>query len=388
MPFWTTHALDRERGGLYSFLAPDGTVLDQNKSIVSNTRALYTFSALVRHIEDRPEWRRAADSIYRFLLDNGRDEQGFWVYLVDRYGRTLIGENSLVVEAFAIDGLAEYFRISGGDEATAIARRSCHNARARLARPGTYKTAPYPVPPGMRPHREAMQFSLAFCELGDAVGDRDILEAGRRLGRDVLDYFYDPERQVLHEYIGLDNRPNRETPAGRCMVPGHAIETLWFQMHNFGRIDPDDPERARRAAEMVRPALEIGWDPEYGGILLGLDIEGKQPAFWKFGTMKRWWPVTEALPACLMAWEILRESWCLDWYRRIHEWAFARFPDSVNGDWHQNLTREGKPIRDAADLKDLEPAAREWIELDLKVKDPFHLPRGLIMAINTLDRLT
>lgn len=388
MPFWTNNALDRELGGLYSFLAPDGTVLDSNKSIVSNTRALYTFSALVRHIDDRPEWRRAADSIYRFLLENGRDEQGFWVYLVDRDGRTVIGENSLVVEAFAIAGLVEYHRISGEEEATVIARTSYNNARARMARPGTYKTAPYPVPPGMRPHREVMQFSLAFCELGDAVRDREILEAGRRLGRDVLDHFYDPEREVLYEYIGLDDRPDRETPAGRCMVPGHAIETLWFQMHNFGRIHPRDEVSARRAAEMLRPALEIGWDPEYGGILLGLDIEGKQPEFWKFGTMKRWWPVTEALPACLMAWEILREPWCLDWYRRIHQWAFERFPDSVHGDWHQNLTREGKPIRDAGDLEGLEPAAREWIELDLKVKDPFHLPRGLITAINTLDRLT
>lgn len=29
-----------------------------------------------------------------------------------------------------------------------------------------------------------------------------------------------------------------------------------------------------------------------------------------------------------------------------------------------------------------------WVKYDLLAKDPFHLPRGLILAIKTLERLT
>jgi len=169
-------------------------------------------------------------------------------------------------------------------------------------------------------------------------------------------------------------------------VPGHAIESLWFQMHVFSQLAPDEA-RAKQAARALLPCLEAGWDPEFGGILLGIDVDGREPPYWKLADMKRWWPHTEAMPACLLAYELLGEDWCLEWFERVHDWAFAHFPDKENGDWCQNLSREGHPIRRPEDLIHLRPDIRKWIDVDLKVKDPFHLPRGLIVCINTLDRL-
>jgi N-acylglucosamine 2-epimerase len=386
MPFWTRFGIDPENGGLFTYLAPDGTLLDRRKSMTSNTRALFTFAALVNRIEDRNEWRNAANSLYRFLVDHGRDENGWWIFQTDEKGNVQIGENSIIVDAFAIGGLVEYYHISHDPEPLRIAKETYRKVQERLAHPGTYKTSPYPTPPGMRPQREAMQFSLMFAELGHAIGDAEILESGLRYGRDVLDLFYRPDNGILLEYLGLDNRP-MDTPAGRCMVPGHAIETLWFQMHIFRNYAPNEVYRAEQAARALKPCLEKGWDPEFGGILLGIDVEGRKPVYWKLADLKRWWPVTEAMPACLLAYEILGEPWCLEWYWRIHEWAFARFPDRANGDWIQNLIREGRPILSPDDLTDVEPEARAWIECDMKVKDPFHLPRGLIVSINTLDRI-
>lgn len=379
MPFWLHYSVDWRYGGMFTCLADDGTILRRDKYIWSNARALWTWSALVNRIAGRcPDlipprtvdtWREAAHDQYRFLKRCGRDDRGYWVMAVDETGTTVVeGANSIVVDAFAIYGLVEYFRMSGRAEALDLARDTALRCLARLVHPGTYGTAPYPTPPGMKAHREAMQFSLMFCELGHELGDEAILEAGLNYGRDVLDHFWQPERGVLLEYIGLDNRV-WDTPPGRTMVPGHAIESLWFQIHNFSRVG--DTARARQAARAMRPCFEKGWDPVYGGLFLAIDVAGRQPVYWRHADKKLWWPFTEALPGALLAYEQLGEDWCLEWLQKCHQWAFAHFPNREQGEWTQKLDRQGNKISDV---------------VALPVKDPYHLPRGLIIAIETLQR--
>lgn len=379
-PFWIHHSVDWQRGGMYTCIADDGTILRRDKYIWSNARALWAFSALVNRIADQyPEyvdaetketWRRAAHNQYRFLKRSGRDEKGYWVLAVNETGDEVVeGADSIVVDAFAIYGLVEYFRMMGDDEALDMARDTALKCLARLVHPGTYGTAPYPTLAGMKPQREAMQFSLMFAELGHELGDEAILEAGLNYGRDVLDNFWCPDREVLLEYIGCDNS-TWDTPAGRTMVPGHAIESLWFQIHNFTRIG--DGERAGQAARAMRPCFEKGWDPVYGGLFLGIDVEGKEPVYWKNAEKKIWWPFTEAIPGALLAYEQLGEDWCLEWYWKCHDWAFDHFPDKEHGEWTQKLDRQGNKIDDL---------------IAMPVKDPYHLPRGLIVAIETLERL-
>jgi N-acylglucosamine 2-epimerase len=381
MPFWIRHSIDWQNGGMWTCLADDGSILNRDKYIWSNARGLWTFSALVNRVADtypdqvgakvKDIWQRAADNQYSFLKHCGRDEKGYWVFVVDEAGeQVVVGEDSIVVDAFAIYGLVEYFRMTGDDEALDIAHQTANTCLERLARPGTYKTAPYPTPPGMRPQREAMQFSLMFCELGHELGDETLLDAGLQYGQDVLDHFYRTDRQVLLEYLGLDNSV-WDTPAGRAMVPGHAIESLWFQIHNFTRIG--DTDRARQAAGAMHACFEKGWDPEYGGLFLGIDVQGIEPPYWKNAEKKIWWPFTEAICGALLAYEQLGEDWCLEWYWNCHDWAFAHFPDKKHGEWTQKLDRRGNKIEDL---------------IALPVKDPYHLPRGLIVAIETLERLT
>ncbi len=145
---------------------------------------------------------------------------------------------------------------------------------------------------------------------------------------------------------------------------------MWFMMHIFRRLG--DRERILQAAETIRWHLELGWDREYGGILLGLDAEGGEP-WWGFADTKLWWPHTEALYALLLAYEQTGEAWCLEWYERVHDYAFSHFPNAAYGEWTQKLDRYGQPITQV---------------VALPVKDPFHLPRALIYCIDVLERLT
>jgi len=368
MPFWSRHAIDRVHGGLFTCIADDGRVLSRDKYLWSQARALWTFSALSRRIEARDEWREIAAGLFCFLRRHGRDGRGHWIFRTDGAGNLIEGEKSIVTDAFAIMGLTEYFLLTGEAEAIEIALATYETVCARLARPGSYPTAPYPTPPGFQAHREYMQFSLAFTELGRAAENEAVRQHGLDLGRAVLTRFWKPELPALLEYVGAAGQ-FVDGPEGRTMVPGHGLESSYFQILNFRGAGED--ALLRQACAAIRCCCERGWDPVYGGLFLGIDIAGKEPVYWKNAQMKLWWPHAEALPACLLAWEVCRERWCAEWFEKIHDWSLRHFPVREFGEWTQRLDREGRPVETL---------------VALPVKDPFHLPRSLIVAIETLER--
>jgi N-acylglucosamine 2-epimerase len=395
LPFWRNHGIDWKNGGVQTFLRDDGSLFDSDKSVLSNLRALWTFSALARRPGADRFWSAAAENTYRFLKQYGQAENGMWSFLLAEDGRRLIEPRSIITSAFAIYGLVEYYLLSREDRAIRLALETYEVCRDRLQNPGSYSTILYPTPGNMRAHRESMQFSLMLYELASATGDTEILREAMRHSDLVLDLFYREELGTILEYVGPDG-PDLSTPEGRTVVPGHAIESLWFQIHLRSSAEVADPTGARRAAAALRRPLELGWDAEYGGIFLGMDVEGKTPVYWKLPETKRWWSHCEALCATLLAYEQLKEDWCLDWYWRVHNWSFERFPDQQHGEWFQNLDRAGKPYTldgkpssdlDIPKLANLTGAGEIWLKYDFRVKDPFHLPRALLVAIDTLRRL-
>ena len=369
IPFWMCHAIDWEYGGIFTGIADDGTILSTDKFIWSNARALYTFSSLYNYIEPEQKWLDIARNIFAFCADHGRTEQRIWGYLTNRKGVMLEGEKAIQVDAFAIMGMAEYAQATGDERAKAIAVETYESTHSRLACPGSYGTFPYPIPEGAKAHRDHFQFALAYFMLGKLLGREDILSEAYRHAEYIMDYFRRPERGVLVEYVSVENT-FMDTPAGRTMNPGHAIESMWFLIHLYRHSG--NRERIRQAIETIRLALEKGWDPEYGGLFLAIDIEGKTPVYWKHANKKLWWVFCEALYALLLAYEESGQTWCMDWYWKIHDWAFTHFPVPVYGEWTQKLNRDGSRFDGI---------------VALPVKDPFHLPRALVMCIDVLRRI-
>ncbi len=368
IPFWLKHAIDRQNGGILTCISDEGQVLSTDKYMWSQLRAIWTFSALYNRIEARPEWLNTARHIFEFVKKHGRDEAGQWVFAVDKNGHTLQGATSIYADGFAIYGLTELARATGDQKAIAQALETYHNVQRRLAKPGSYQTAPYPLPEGVKAHGISMIFSHAFNELGQFLGDEQIIEASLHHAAEVMDVYRRPERQMLFEFVSLDNAL-LNTPRGRAIVPGHAIESMWFMIHIYRQLG--DEARIRQAVEAIKWHIELGWDEEYGGILLALDAEGGRP-WWNFADSKIWWPHTEALYALLLAYELSGETWALDWFERVHNYAFTHYPVLQHGEWTQKLDRRGNKITET---------------VALPVKDPFHLPRSLIYCLDVLQRL-
>jgi len=368
-PFWLEYAIDRQNGGILTCISDEGQVLSQDKYMWSQLRAIWTFSALYNRIEARPEWLEIARHIFEFAKKYGRDENGQWVFAVDKNGAIQQGATSIYADGFAIYGLTELARATGDQEVIALALETYHNVQGKLARPGSYQTEPYPLPDGVKAHGISMIFSHVFNELGHFLGDEQIIEASLHHAAEVMDVYRRPERKMLFEFAALDNSL-LDTPQGRAVVPGHAIESMWFMIHIYRRLGDD--ARVQQAIETIKWNIELGWDAEYGGILLGLDAEGGE-AWWKFADSKIWWPHTEALYALLLAHKISGEQWALDWFERVHNYAFSHYPVAGFGEWTQKLDRRGNKITET---------------VALPVKDPFHLPRSLIYCITVLQRLS
>ncbi|MBN1316555.1 MAG: AGE family epimerase/isomerase [Anaerolineales bacterium] len=367
IPFWVANAIDEEYGGLFTCITDKGEILSENKYMWSQLRALWVFSALFNRIEKRQEWLDIAVGIYEFVKKNGRDKKGHWVYCTSRDGKTIQGADSIYTDGFAIYGLTEFARATGDEQAVNLALDTFQNVQDRLSSLGSYCTEPWPTPEGFKTHGVSMVFSLVFGELGQLTGNQEIVDASLFHAHQIMDVFLRPQKKLLFEYVKEDNSLSN-TPHGRAILPGHAIESMWFLIHIFQR--EGDNERIQKAVEAIKWHLEFGWDNEFGGLFHACDADGKTP-WWPYADAKLWWPHTEALYALLLAYEIAHEQWCLDWYERVHNYTFTHFPVPKYGEWIQKLDRTGKPLTDT---------------VALPVKDPFHMPRALLYCIQVLDR--
>ena len=65
---------------------------------------------------------------------------------------------------------------------------------------------------------------------------------------EVFTYFVKPEKKVLLETVGPDGEYLKDIPEGRCVNPGHAIETAWFVM---------EEGRRRGDSGLVKKALPL-----------------------------------------------------------------------------------------------------------------------------------
>lgn len=369
VPFWMNRGVDHEFGGVLSCMREDGTAISTDKYIWSQARFLWVMSALYNRIEPRPEFLETARQTALFLTRHGRDEQGRWLYRTDREGRPIEGAISIFADCFAVYGFTEYYRASQDPQALATACTTHAHILRRIAEPGFADTAPYAYPPNIRIHSISMMLTEITNRLAEVTGDPAHEVIAQRHAYRILDHFVRPEKKALVEMLDSGYQPI-PAPAGTYVVPGHAIESMWFVLDWARRRN--DTGVIARAVEVIRWHLELGWDNEFGGLLLAVDLDGKEPYF-PNADKKVWWPHTEALYALLLAHQLTGESWCLNWYRRIHDYSFSHFAMPKTGEWRQRLDRHGRAIEDL---------------IALPVKDPFHLPRAAMLILQLLGKST
>lgn len=374
MPFWEQHAMD-PHGGILTCIADDGTVQSTDKWLWSQWRAVWIFARLYNTMDRDEKWLGHARHVAEFCLKHGwlEAEQG-WALLLAQDGGILKRHESIYTDGFAVYALAELFRATGETRYREWACRTADAALEKLQQPyDQLPHFPYPIPAGAKAHGIPMFWSFKLAELGEILGDQKYLKLARGFSEEVFRDFYRVDSDRIIEFVRQDGG-EFTPPQGTVTVPGHAIEDMWFQLHVFDAVKWTGAPRDL-AIRLIRRHLELGWDEQYGGLFLAIDRDGRQGEAigWKFADTKLWWPHTETLYALLLAWRATGDAWFYDWYEKIWALCLERHVDWVNGEWTQKLNRDLTPMTGV---------------VALPVKDPFHLPRALILQIELLERMS
>lgn len=338
IPFWEKYSPDPEYGGYFHCFDEDGTVINPDKNMWPQTREIWTFSRLYNNHEKRQSWLDMAKAGVDFLKKNGRNEEGDWYFCLTREGQPLVQPYNIFSDFFAVIGFAEYAVAAGDEEAMNIALATYDRIQQRRDNPkGKYNK----MVSGARPMK-----SLAFPMI-----NLNVLNILKRLAphpeydeiieqdlHQVMDQFIDTQARVIHENCIADGGFDHETYEGRFINPGHGIEAMWFIMDLAE--ERGDRDLIDRCCTAVKWNLEFGWDRDFGGIFYFLDKLGKPHSELQWD-MKLWWPHLEALIATLKGYRLTGDTELWNWFEKIHDYTWSRFPDPNGLEWFGYLSREG-----------------------------------------------
>lgn len=337
VPFWMRHTIDEECGGFLNYLDRDGSVLCTDKPVWVLGRFTWLMATLYNRVERRREWLETARHGIEFLEKHCFDTDGRMFYEVTRDGRPLRKRRYLFTETFGVIAFSEYALAAGDAERLRRARDLYRLVIRYDTNPGLLPPKVYPRTRRTQAHAMPMILLATTQQLrrngDDPLHDERVERSLRKVFGDFMHY----EERALLETVGPRGE-RLDSPEGRCINPGHAIETSWFIMEEARQSNR--PELIEKACTILDWSLERGWDEEYGGILYFVDVEGK-PCLQYEHDMKLWWPHCEALYATLLAHHLTGERKYADWYERVHEWTFSRFPDAQYGEWFKYFHRDG-----------------------------------------------
>lgn len=367
LPFWLQRGIDWTHGGLLTCMDEQGNGVGTDKFIWSQARGIWTFAAIYRRLKPDPELLRIAVHTAEFCLNHAVLPDGHVAFRVSQNGEILEGHTSIYADLFLAYGLNELYLATRIDRYREMALRLFKQSAREIRQPYFNKLAPYALPDQVAwVHGPPMIALETANELLESTQDIEVVDFVDWALERIMRHHRRPEMRTLIEHLGPQNE-FLDTPPGRAVVPGHAIESMWFVIH--AALRRNRPELVGEAAEVIHWMMEAGWDPEFGGILLGLDAGGVQPPWFANHDKKIWWVHCEALYALLLSQRLTGESWCGEWFERVQTWAFRHHGDGST-EWIQRLDRAGKPITEL---------------IALPVKDPFHLPRSLVLSLQLLS---
>jgi mannobiose 2-epimerase len=346
LPFWLQRMRD-PAGGWYGCIAGDGTlVADAPRGAILNARILWTFSSAFRLIGD-PAYREAADRSYAVIRDRFHDPLYGGVYWsLGAAGQPLDTKKQFYAIAFAVYGLAEYFRATGEAGARDLAVRLYRDIEAH-----SYDTigggyieacsrAWSPIADmrlsekdrndakTMNTHLHILEGYTSLYRVWPDKGLRDRLA-------NLVELFLDRiVRADGHLGLFFDEAWILQS---ETVSYGHDIEASWLLEEAAGLLEDEDlAVRTAEACRRIAAAALEGWQPD-AGMIYEYD-----PATGRRDGDRHWWVQAEAVVGC---WNRFQRDGDPAWAERAQDiWEFIRrelrCPD---GEWYWSVRADGTP---------------------------------------------
>lgn len=368
LPFWLEHSIDKECGGYFTCLRRDGSVYDTDKFIWLQGREVWMFSMLYNKVEKKQEWLDAAIQGAEFLKKYGHDGNLNWYFSLTREGEPIVDPYNIFSYTFAVMAFGQLALATGNKEYADIALKTFDIILKKAENPKDHWNK---LHAGTRPLKN-FALPMILCNLAleiEHLLDEDFLKKTIENCINEVQQFVRPELGgLVMENIGLDGKLV-DCHEGRHMNPGHSIEAMWFMMDLGKRLNrPELIEAAKNTALIM---AEYGWDKECGGIFYFMDVKGNpcQELEWD---QKLWWVHIETLITMIKGYQMTGDKRCLEWFERVHEYAWNHFKDKEYPEWFGYLNRQGEVL--------LPLKGGKW-------KGCFHVPRGMYQCWQILEEL-
>lgn len=367
LPFWLNNSIDEECGGYFTCLDREGKVFDTDKFIWLQGREVWMLSMLYNNVEKKQEWLDAAIKGAEFLKKYGHDGQYNFYFSTTREGQPLVEPYNIFSNTFATMAFGQLAKATGNKEYEEIALKAWQRVLDRKENPkGKWNK----LHPGTRPLKN-FALPMILCNL--VLEIEHLLDPGMLktttdafLG-EVMSEFVRPELGgIVVENVMLDGTLC-DSFEGRHLNPGHAIEAMWFIMDLGKRLNR--PELIEQAKDIALRMAEYGWDKEFGGIFYFMDLKSAPPQELEWD-QKLWWVHIETMISMIKGYALTGDKRCLEWFKRIHDYAWTHFRDSEYPEWFGYLNRRGEVL--------LPLKGGKW-------KGCFHVPRGLYQVHRTLE---
>lgn len=367
IPFWEKYSKDSECGGYFTCLDNMGKVYDTDKFMWLQGRQSWTFSMLYNKVEKNENWLKMAKHGIDFIIDHGMDKDGNFYFSTTREGKPLVQPYNIFSDCFAAMAFSQYAIASGDEDIKQLAIQTYLNILKKKDHPkGIYEKSTNERP--LKSFALPMILSNLVLELEAILDEDDVNKTIDFSIKEVMDVFLDKESGLIYEFVRPDGS-HEDTFNGRLINPGHGIEAMWF-MIDIG-VRKKDSILIEKAADTILKILEFGWDQKHGGIFYFMDAQGKptQQLEWD---QKLWWVHLEALVALAKAYEHTGRKELMDWYNKVHDYAWSHFSDPENGEWFGYLNRQGDVL---LDLK-----GGKW-------KGCFHVPRAMYQCWKSFENI-
>lgn len=379
LPYWMAHTVDEQNGGFLGRITFDNQpVRDADKGSILTARILWTFSAAYNRFPNF-EYRKIADLAFKYLTGPLWDDENLGVFwMVDSSGNPADDRKHVYAEAFTIYALSEYYSAFNINEALDRAQSLYRQIEACCSdeKYGGYFEAysrdwkllddvrlsekDRNEPKSMNTHLHLLE---AYTNLYRCWKSPDLKNKLTVLVEIFEKHIINASNTSLITFLGEDWSPRSDE-----ISFGHNIETSWL-LTEAAEVLEDYPDFERLKQNCISIAENVrnkGIDSEFGGVFNEAGPEGITDE------NKDWWPQAEAVVGFTNAFEHTANERFLKSAADIWEFIKTYLIDEKYGEWHETVTREGKP-------HELDKV-RSW-------KCPYHNGRMVLEMLRRLENI-
>lgn len=342
LPFWEAMA-DTEQGGFYGYMGQDLQVQkDADKGCILNSRILWTFATAARILADDTA-RAMADRAFRFMQRFVDPEHGGVWWSVTCDGRPADTTKHTYCQAFAIYGLAAYYRLTGSKEALAQAMSLFHTIEEKCTVWNGYGEA-YKADFSPESNEKLSENGVmasrtmntllhvleAYAELYRAKPDEAVREASVRCLDRFLNVMYDPDKRRLGVFYDAEYNELLDMQSF-----GHDVEAGWLLWDAAITVLPacELPPYRDMCVDLVRSVTERAWTENglKGERVNGVDDE-----------IRIWWAQAECILGFANTWALTGERVWAD--RCVSQWEIVQrliVDPREGGEWFWSYEKDG-----------------------------------------------